>query len=430
MKSHHYKDINEELISEKLSNGLQVFLLPKKELSKTYAIFSTNYGSVDLSFVPRNKENAVTVPEGVAHFLEHKLFEKEDHDVFADFSKQGASANAFTSFTTTAYLFTATNQIEKNVETLLNFVQEPYFSDASVEKEKGIIGQEITMYDDQPDWRVFMGTLKNLFHDHPAKTDIAGTIDSIAKITKDDLYECYNTFYHPDNMTLFIAGNFDKEKIMNLIKENQLTKEFEPPAQIKRIVPHEPNNVFKKEYTLTMPVTRPKCSVGIKSNADYHAGKDADSYLFQDLVQSMVLDYYFSEGGTFYQQLYKEGVIDNSFYFETNIEKGFGYAIIGSNTSEPDKFSERVKEMLLSIKEKKISSEDFERMKKKQIGHVLHAMNSIEFIAKKYIHYHTLGVDFLTIIPSIQSLSHSEVSVYVKDWISEDQLTTFKIIAE
>src|SRR5699024_10923918 len=137
------------------------------------------------------------------------MFEKEDRDVFADFGKQGASANAYTSFTKTAYLFAATNQVEKNVTTLLNFVQDPYFSDDSVEKEKGIIAQEIEMYNDQPDWQSFMGTLRALFHQHPVKIDIAGTVDSIQSITKDDLYTCYNTFYHPENMSLFIAGNFD-----------------------------------------------------------------------------------------------------------------------------------------------------------------------------------------------------------------------------
>ncbi|ASN05674.1 EF-P 5-aminopentanol modification-associated protein YfmH [Virgibacillus necropolis] len=427
MSTKRYDDINEVLRAEKLANGLNVFLLPKRELSKTFAIFSTDYGSIDLSFVPRNKQDAVTVPEGVAHFLEHKLFEKEDHDVFADFSKQGASANAFTSFTQTAYLFTATNYIEQNVETLLDFVQEPYFSDQSVEKEKGIIGQEITMYDDQPDWRVFMGTIQNLFHHHPVKVDIAGTVESIASITKEDLYECYQTFYHPDNMTLFIAGNFDEENMMELIKQNQLSKEFPPSDQIKRIMPDEPKEVYKKETTINMPVSIPKCSVGIKGLVN---GSDSDTFLVTDLVQGMIVDFYFSEGGSFYQELYQEGIIDNSFYFETTVEKGFGYAIIGSNTSKPEEFEKRVKEMLLSIKEKKISEAEFERMKKKQIGQLLRAMNSIEFIAKKYIHYHTMGIDFLEIIPRLQSLTYEEVSSFLKDWIKEEQLTTFKIKAE
>lgn len=429
MAIQRYENIDELLITERLSNGLTVFLLPKQEFSKTYAIFSTNYGSIDLSFVPRNKKESITVPEGVAHFLEHKLFEKEDHDVFSDFSKQGASANAFTSFTKTAYLFTATNQIEKNVLTLLDFVQEPYFSDESVEKEKGIIGQEITMYNDQPDWRVFMGTIQNLFHHHPVKVDIAGTVESISTITKEDLYECYQTFYHPDNMTLFIAGNFDQDQMMTLVKENQQSKDFPPSDQIKRIMPEEPRDVYKKERTIHMPVSIPKCSIGIKGSVD-NSVSDPHKFLMDDLIQSMVLDYYFSEGGAFYQELYKQGIIDNSFYFETNVEKGFGYAIIGGNTSGPERFSTLVKEMLLSIKNRQITEEDFERMRKKHIGQLLRAMNSIEFIAKKYVHYHTAGIDFLELTSKLQSITHEEVSTYLQKWIDEDQLTTFKITAE
>lgn len=427
MPEKRYDDINEVLLTEQLSNGLHVFLLPKQELSKTFAIFSTNYGSIDLQFVPRNKEDAVTVPEGVAHFLEHKMFEKEDHDVFADFSKQGASANAFTSFTETAYLFTATNHIEQNVKSLLDFVQAPYFSDQSVEKEKGIIGQEITMYDDQPDWRLFMGTIQNLFYNHPVKVDIAGTIESIADISKEDLYECYRTFYHPDNMTLFIAGNFDEKNMMSLIKENQSTKEFPPADEIKRIMPDEPEDAAKKETTINMPVSIPRCSVGIKGLV---GETDKDTFLLNDLLQGMILDFYFSEGGSYYQKLYQEGLVDNSFFFEASLEKGFGYAIVGGNTAEPEKFATTVKEMLLSIKDKKIDEADFERMRKKQIGQLLRAMNSIEFIAKKYIHYHVMGIDFLEIIPRLQSLTSEEVAAFLKDWISEEQLTTFKIKAE
>lgn len=217
MHKQTYVDIEETLYTKKLENGLTVLLLPKQEMSKTYGLFSTDYGSIDQTFVPINDDREITVPDGIAHFLEHKLFEKEDRDVFADFSKQGASPNAFTSFTKTAYLFSATNHIEKNVLTLLDFVQDPFFSEASVEKEKGIIAQEIKMYNDQPNWQSFMGTIQAMFKNHPVKIDIAGTVESIEKITKDDLYTCYRTFYHPENMTFFLTGNFNGEEMMSLI---------------------------------------------------------------------------------------------------------------------------------------------------------------------------------------------------------------------
>lgn len=202
----NFEQLQETLFHEKMANGLDVYVLPKQGFNKTYAVFTTKYGSIDNQFVPLNKEEMVHVPDGIAHFLEHKLFEKADGDVFQDFSKQGASANAFTSFTRTAYLFSSTSNVEKNLETLVDFVQDPYFTEKSVEKEKGIIGQEINMYDDNPDWRLFFGLIENMYKDHPVKIDIAGTVESISHITKDLLYECYETFYHPSNMLLFIVG--------------------------------------------------------------------------------------------------------------------------------------------------------------------------------------------------------------------------------
>src|SRR3954467_6569651 len=240
MEKISFDQLQEELYHEKLANGLNVYILPKSGFNKSFATFTTNYGSIDNHFVPLGSEEYIKVPDGIAHFLEHKLFEKEDGDVFQQFSRQGASANAFTSFTRTAYLFSSTSDVEKNLETLVDFVQSPYFSEKTVEKEKGIIGQEITMYDDNPDWRLYFGLIQNLYQNHPVKIDIAGTIESISHISKDLLYECYNTFYHPSNMLLFVVGPVDVQKIMEQIKENQKKKNFDPISDIKRQFEEEP----------------------------------------------------------------------------------------------------------------------------------------------------------------------------------------------
>ena len=424
MNKQTYEAISEIIYSEEMDNGLTVYLLPKPEMAKTYGLFSTNYGSIDQTFVPIGENEKVTVPEGVAHFLEHKLFEKEDRDVFADFGKQGASPNAYTSFTKTAYLFSATNHIEKNVETLIDFVQDPYFSEQSVEKEKGIIAQEITMYDDQPDWQSFMGTIKSMFQNHPVNIDIAGTVDSINSITKDDLYTCYNTFYHPENMTLFIAGNFDAEKMMQLIKQNQSAKDFKKMDKIEREFPDEPAEAAMKENKIIMPVSIPKCTIGIKESV---AELKKEAFLKKDLLQSMELDHYFSKGGQFYQTLYDEKLIDSSFYFETNLEKNFGYSFIGSNTDQPEQFAAKVKTLLLSTNNASLSAKEFERSKKKKIGKLLRAMNSLEFIANKSIHYHTLEIDFFQVIPTIQALTLEEVNDFVQNWIKEDRLAVCTI---
>jgi predicted Zn-dependent peptidase len=426
MNKQVYEMIAETVYSKKLANGLTVFLLAKPEMSKTYGLFSTDYGSIDQKFIPIGEDSETTVPEGVAHFLEHKLFEKEDRDVFADFGRQGASPNAYTSFTKTAYLFSATDQIEKNVQTLIDFVQDPYFSVQSVEKEKGIIAQEIKMYDDQPDWQSFMGTIKSMFRNHPVNIDIAGTVDSINAITKDDLYTCYNTFYHPENMILFIAGNFDAKKMMEGIEENQSAKTFKPMNEIRRFYPEEPAQIAEKETRINMPVSIPKCTIGIKENT---AALQPEAFLKRDLLQSMVLDYYFSKGGPFYQELYNASLIDDSFYFEASLEKNYGYSLIGGNTHQPDAFADKVKQQLLSTNHASLSEETFARMKKKKIGQLLRAMNSLEFIAGKSIHYHTLGIDFFELIPSIHALKLGDANLFIKNWIKEDRLSACKITA-
>ena len=221
-----YAQIKETLYTETLANGLKVYLLPKNDFQKTYGLFTTDYGSIDNTFVPIGQEEMIEVPDGIAHFLEHKMFEKEDGDVFQKFGQQGASANAFTSFTKTSYLFSTTDQVTQNLETLLDFVQSPYFTKETVEKEKGIIGQEIQMYLDDPNWRLFFGILGNLYPKHPLHIDIAGTVASIAEITAEDLYTSYNTFYHPSNMTLFVVGKMDPEALMAFIRDNQAAKEL------------------------------------------------------------------------------------------------------------------------------------------------------------------------------------------------------------
>ena len=247
MKKIAFDQLKETLYHEKMENGLNVYILPKQGFSKTFATFTTKYGSIDNDFVPLNSTEYNHVPDGIAHFLEHKLFEKEDGDVFQQFSKQGASANAFTTFNRTAYLFSSTSNVEKNLETLIDMVQSPYFTEKTVEKEKGIIGQEITMYDDNPDWRLYFGVIENMYQHHPVKIDIAGTIESISILQISYLYECYNTFYHPSNMLLFVVGPVDPDQIMNLIRDNQNKKDYKDMSEIKRRFEDEPSKVAEKK---------------------------------------------------------------------------------------------------------------------------------------------------------------------------------------
>ncbi|WP_405102066.1 EF-P 5-aminopentanol modification-associated protein YfmH [Oceanobacillus sp. FSL H7-0719] len=424
MNRNTYPEIDEVIYTKKLDNGLSVFLMPRNEMEKTYAIFSTDYGSIDQTFVPIGEKDMIDVPDGVAHFLEHKLFEKEDGDVFADFGKLGASANAFTSFTKTAYLFSATNHIEENVQTLIDFVQDPYFTEKTVEKEKGIIAQEIKMYDDQPDWQSFMGTIKALFKNHPVNIDIAGTVDSIMKITKDDLYTCYHTFYHPENMSLFIIGNMDAEKLSQLIEENQANKSFEPMAEVIRDFPEEPRDVAHAELEINMPVSIPKCTIGIK---ELSTTIEKTDFIRKELLTNMVLDHYFSKGGSFYQELYQAELIDSSFSYESNLDRSFGYTIIGGNTENPEEFAAKVKELLLSTNKLEINRDEFSRMKKKRIGQILRAMNSLEYIASKFTDYQKFGINFFEVIPTIEALTVEDANAFLREWIEENRLAVCTI---
>ena len=426
MEKIEFKQLQEELYHEKLENGLEVYILPKKGFNKTFATFTTKYGSIDNHFVPLGSEEYIKVPDGIAHFLEHKLFEKEDGDVFQQFSKQGASANAFTSFTRTAYLFSSTSNVELNLDTLMDFVQEPYFSEKTVEKEKGIIGQEITMYDDNPDWRLYYGVIQNLYENHPVRIDIAGTVESISHINKDLLYECYGTFYHPSNMLLFVVGPVNVEQTMKQIKDNQNKKQFEPVTEIKRQFPNEPVAAAEKKQVLQMNVQTSKCLVGIKANQVEQSGSDM---LRNELSLNIILDILFGKSSDHYQKLYSEGLIDDSFSYDYSQEKGFGFAMIGGDTPSPDKLAETLKSMLMTAKQgDNFTNESLERAKKKKIGGFLRAVNSPEYIANQFTRYAFNEMNLFDIVPTLESITMDEIKTAASEFISEDRFTVCQVV--
>ncbi|KAB7668722.1 EF-P 5-aminopentanol modification-associated protein YfmH [Bacillus sp. B1-b2] len=420
-----FEQLQEELYYEQLDNGLKVYILPKKGFNKTFCTFTTKYGSVDNTFIPLDGNDFNQVPDGIAHFLEHKLFEKEDGDVFQDFSKNGASANAFTSFTRTAYLFSSTSNVEKNLETLINFVQDPYFTEKTVEKEKGIIGQEITMYDDNPDWRLYFGLIQNMFVHHPVKIDIAGTIESISHITKDMLYECYHTFYHPSNMLLFIIGPVEPEEYIAKIKENQAKKDYQNHSEIKRKFEEEPEHVSQEKQVLKMNVHTSKCLVGIKAIDVNQSGKEM---LKNELSINLLLDALFSESSENYQHLFQEGLIDDTFSYDYTQEQGFGFAMIGGDTSNPDGLENAIKEILRSAKNIEFSNETLQRTKKKKIGAFLRAVNSPEYIANQFTRYAFNDMNLFDVVPTLEEITIEDIKYAANRLIAEDRLTTCQVV--
>ena len=426
MKEITFSQLDETLYYEKQKNGLDVYILPKKGFNKTFATFTTKYGSVDNWFVPLGQDEYKKVPDGIAHFLEHKLFEKEDGDVFQVFSKQGASSNAFTSFTRTAYLFSSTSSFKKNLTTLINFVQEPYFTEATVEKEKGIIGQEITMYQDNADWRLYFGTIGNMYHNHPVKIDIAGTIESIDKITKDLLYECYETFYHPSNMLLFIVGPVDPNEIMSLIRENQQSKDYTNASEIKRKNEVEPDTVAEKKKVLEMNVATPKVLVGIKAK---NLSATGNELLKNELTINLLLDILFGKSSEMYEKLYAEGLIDQTFSYDYTQEKDFGFSMIGGDSSDPDRLAEEISNYLLTSRNELPISEDIlSRTKKKKIGSFLRSLNSPEYIANSFTRYAFHDSSLFEIVPVLESITLQDVQEAAKQLIDEQRMTQFQVI--
>lgn len=421
-----YPQINEVLYTEHLDNGLTVYLLPKNDYHKTYGLFTTNYGSIDNEFIPLGKSEFTQVPDGIAHFLEHKMFEKETGDVFQDFGRQGASANAFTSFTKTSYLFSTTDQVRKNLETLLDFVQEPYFTEETVEKEKGIIGQEIQMYQDDSNWRLFFGILGNLYPKHPLHIDIAGTVESIDEITAEDLYTCYHTFYHPSNMTLFVVGKMNPEEMMSFIRENQSKKTFEKAVPIKRHFPEETASDIVRESSIKMPVQRTKVLVGLKGLSD--APTDGLQLIKYKTAVNLLLQLLFGNTSKNYLSLYNEGLLDDSFSYEFNLDRSFHFADIGGDSDRPDELAEAIEKILLTCEESdELTEKNLTLLKKKMIGKYFQSLNSLEYIANQFSQSLFGDVTLFDMLSVIDQIQLSDIKKAAADFIRKDGLSRFYI---
>jgi predicted Zn-dependent peptidase len=422
----NYEQLNEKLYTEQLSNGLKVYILPKEGFQKTYATFSTRYGSVDNHF-QASGEAEIKVPDGIAHFLEHKMFEEPTGDIFATFASQGASANAFTSFDRTAYLFSATEQINANLTTLLDFVQNPYFTDENVEKEKGIINQEITMYQDNADWRSYFGLIEAMYETYPIHIDIAGTIESIKEITKETLYSCYHTFYHPSNMMLFIVGGIDPVQVMQLVRDNQAAKEYTAKGEIRRIFQDEPKGVAMRLKTTKLPVSLPKYLFGFKDAPPHVEGLEL---LRHELTMKVMMDVLFSPSSTMYQLLYDENLISDNFGYEYNCERDYAFSIIGGDTKDPEALLARIKQLLGEVMETGIAEEDFIRSRKKKMGGFLRMLNSPEAIANEFTKYQFKGSDLFAMLQVYQEMTLDQINASLRKHFNWEQMAASLVVSE
>ncbi|HBG0505179.1 TPA: insulinase family protein, partial [Clostridioides difficile] len=399
--------LKEEVYYEKLQNGLDVYFMPKRGFMKKYAILATNYGSNDLEFVPIGEDKKIRVNEGIAHFLEHKMFEQPDGgDAFDKFSKLGVNANAFTNFTMTAYLFSATENFYESLEHLIDYVQTPYFTDENVEKEKGIIAQEIKMYNDDPDWNVYFNCLKAMYVNYPARIDIAGTVDSIYKITKEELYKCYNTFYNPGNMALFVVGDLDVEKVIDVTKKSNNYKVDKLSKSIERFYPEEPEGVKEKEVIEKFPISMPMFNIGFK---DSNVGLKGKELLRKEIVTDILVGMLFKKGSKLYEDLYMQGLINENFGAGFSSQVDYAFSIIAGDSKEPKKVKEIILDYIEKSKKEGLSKEEFERTKKKKIGSFIKCFDSINFIGNSFISYVFKDINLLDYLDIIKDITFEEV---------------------
>ena len=419
MKKTNIKHLDLDLFYEKLDNGMEIFIIPKNNYNNIYATFSTKFGSNQIEFVPIGENKMVKVPLGIAHFLEHKMFEQKDKiDPFTFYSERGTDANANTNQKKTTYLFSGPSFFEENINYLLDYVQEPYFTDKNVEKEKGIIEQEIKMYQDDPDTVLYESILKNCFIESTMKYPIIGDIENIRKITKEELYKCYNTFYHPSNMFLVITGNVDPCKTISLITENQYKKEFSKAKEIKIKQYKEPIEVAKEKEEINLNVSIPKCAIAYKIKID-------NKNLYENLLYLLTLfDAKLGATSDFVDNLISEEIINDNLSIDFDNINDYVVVIIAGESKKPDLLIKKIKNEMENLN---ISKEEFERKKKTLISSLIYLSDNIfslnHSIMNDIIKYGKFNSDKYE---QIKKFNYNDFNEYVNN-INLKNMTTFII---
>ncbi|MBP7176042.1 MAG: insulinase family protein [Thermoclostridium sp.] len=379
MKTLEFDRIREKVIQVDHPSGLKVFVIPKKGYHKVYATFATNYGSIDNTFIAPGETEQTRVPDGIAHFLEHKLFEQEDGSVMDKFSKLGSEPNAYTDFTQTVYLFSCTDGFEENFRLLMHYVQHPYLTDENVEKEKGIIAQEIKMYQDNADWRVFFNLLGAMYEKHPVKIDIAGTVDSISQITKETLYKCYNTFYHPSNMILVVVGDVDPDTVFKMADDNIIARDN--PGNIQKIFPEETHGHKSQLVERKLAVAMPQFQMGIRDKSGMTGYELPRRKICLEIMLSMLM----GRSSLLYNQLYNEGLINQSFGADATLEESYGFTAWGGQSNDPVRCAQRISEAIQKVQQEGLARNQFDRIRKAHEGRFIRSLNSPENISQAFI---------------------------------------------
>jgi len=407
--------LGETILAGTAGSGLRVFVNPRPRYAHTFAAFGPNFGSVDRVA----SANGQPIPEGLAHFLEHKLFEDSAGDVSDRFAALGASTNAMTGFCGTTYIVSTIEQPGACLDLLLDFVQDPWFTEALVAKEQGIIAQEIRMYDDDPDWRVFFGLMGCLYEKHPARDNIAGTVESIAEIDAATLRRCYDLFYHPRNMVLAVSGALSPDDVAAIVEADQSGRPADALPPHERSLTDEPRTRRAPRFELALPVARPRLLLGIKETV---LGGDGLTVSRRELATRILLDILFGPSSAAFEELYADGLIDETFGVSHAAEASFGFSTLGGDTDDPERLQARLLEVFERARQQGLDRAAFARIRNKILGGLLRSLDSPETVASALLSDAFRGVPPFAALDLVEAITLEDLSRRLAEHVREDAI--------
>ncbi len=409
-----YPRIGEEVIWVTLDNGLPVCIVPKKGFSRKYALFATRYGGMDMRF--RLNGQWLDTPAGIAHYLEHKMFDTEDGNALQELAMNGAEPNAFTSNAITCYYFDSTEKFYENLEILLSFVSVPYFTDESVEKEQGIIGQEIGMIEDNPEWQVYKQLMQSLYHTSPARTPVAGSVESIRKITAQTLYDCHRAFYTPANMCLVVVGDVEPQQVLDIAR---------------RVLPKDSGELIERDYGAEEPteaaqayaeermeVSMPSFLVGFKCPPQ-HGGEEQHRFA---AIGELACDVLMGESSPLYARLYSQGLINGSFGAAFDILPGAAYAYAGGDSKDPRAVAEAILAEAQRLVREGVDEDYYRRIVNANFGAALRELNSFESIAVSMAEGRFQGYDPYRFPEIYDSITAADVLAFLRENVTRSHM--------
>ena len=419
MKQTFYERIGEAVCRETLPNGLRINIVPKRDYAKSYAFFATRYGGMDTRFCLNGKW--LDTPAGIAHYLEHKMFDTKEGNALQELAKNGAEPNGFTSNAITGYYFDSTTHFEENLETLLSFVSVPYFTEESVAKEQGIIGQEIRMIEDNPDWQIYTRMMKALYAASTARTSIAGTVESISHITVETLYDCHKAFYTPSNMVLTVVGNVDPIHVVDIARR-VLPREGGPA--IPRDYGTEPAQVAEKETKLAMEVSCPQFLTGFKCTP----AEDGEGYMRQSLIGDMACDILLGDSSPLYLRLYDQGLINTSFGGAYEMMPGVAYLYAGGDSKDARAVTAEIQKEAIRLVEEGIDEDFYQRVRRASFGSNLRGLNSFENIAVSLSEGYFHGYDPFRFPQVFDTITKDDITAFLRENLTADRAVLSEIV--